>query len=69
MAPAATPKPIIKKLETELIAIARLPDLREKMLAHQVYPVGSTAEEYAAVIAHELKQWKEVATKANIKIR
>jgi tripartite-type tricarboxylate transporter receptor subunit TctC len=69
VAPAATPKPIIRKLETELIAIANLPDLREKMLSHQVYPVGSAAEEYAAVIARELKQWKEVATKANFKIQ
>jgi len=69
VAPAATPKPIIKKLEGELIAIAKLPDVREKLMAHEAMPVGSTAEEYAAVIARELKQWKDVATAGNIRIQ
>lgn len=69
VAPAATPKPIIKKLEGELIEIVKLPDVREKMMSHQVYPVGSTAEEYAAVIARELKQWAEVAKAGNIRIQ
>jgi len=45
VAPAGTPQPIIKKLESELIAIVKLPDVREKMISHEVFPVGSTAEE------------------------
>ena len=69
VAPAATPKPVIKKLESELMAIVKLYDIREKMISHEVFPVGSTAEEYAAVIARELKQWKEIATAGNIKIQ
>jgi tripartite-type tricarboxylate transporter receptor subunit TctC len=68
VAPAATPKPIIKKLEDELIAIVKLPDIREKMIAHEQFPVGGTAEQYAAVIARELKQWKDIAVAGNIKI-
>jgi tripartite-type tricarboxylate transporter receptor subunit TctC len=69
VAPAATPKPIIKKLEGELIEIVKLPDVREKMIAHEVFPVGSTTEEYAALIARELKQWAEVAKAGNIRIQ
>jgi len=69
VAPAATPKPIIKKLESELIEIVKLPDVREKMVAHEVFPVGSTTEEYAALIARELKQWAEVAKAGNIRIQ
>jgi tripartite-type tricarboxylate transporter receptor subunit TctC len=69
VAPALTPKPIIQKLEAELIAIAKLPDIRDKMASHQVFPVGGTAAEYAAVIARELKQWKDVAVAGNIKIQ
>jgi len=68
VAPVATPKPIIKKLESELIEIVKLPDVREKMIAHEVFPVGSTTEEYAALIARELKQWAEVAKAGNIRI-
>jgi hypothetical protein len=33
-----------------------------------VFPVGSTTEEYAALIARELKQWAEVAKAGNIRI-
>ena len=69
VAPAATPKPIIQKLESELMAIVKLPDIREKMISHQVFPVGGTAQDYAAVIARELKQWKDVAVAGNIKIQ
>jgi len=69
VAPAATPKPIIKKLEGELIEIVKLPDVREKMIAHELFPVGSTAEDYAALIARELKQWAEVAKAGNIRIQ
>ena len=68
VAPAATPSPIIKTLEGELMAIVQLPDVREKMIAHEVFPVVGTAEEYVAVIAKELKQWAEVAKAGNIRI-
>jgi len=46
----------------------KLPDVREKMIAHEVFPVGSTTEDYAALIARELKQWAEVAKAGNIRI-
>lgn len=68
VAPAATPRPIVKKLEGELMAIVQLPDVRAQMIAHEVFPVVSTAEDYAAVIARELKQWAEVAKAGNIRI-
>src|SRR5262249_60536126 len=69
VAPAATPKPIITKLEGELIEITKLPDVREKMITHEVFPVGSSAEDYAALIARELKRWAEVAKAGNIRIQ
>jgi tripartite-type tricarboxylate transporter receptor subunit TctC len=68
VAPAATPQPIIRRLEREAIEIARLGDFRDKLSAHEMFPVGSTAEEFAALIDRELKQWAEVAKRGNIKI-
>jgi tripartite-type tricarboxylate transporter receptor subunit TctC len=69
VAPAGTPAPVIKRLQDEIIAIAQLPDIREKLATHEMFPVGSTAEQYAAVIAKELKQWADVAKAGNIKIQ
>ena len=68
LAPAKTPPAIIKKLQDEIIAIVKLPDVIEKLAAHQTYPAGDTAEEFAKIIARELAQWGEVAKKGNIKI-
>jgi tripartite-type tricarboxylate transporter receptor subunit TctC len=69
VAPAGTSKPVIKKLEHEVVEIVKLRDVREKFIAQQVFPVGSTAEEYAALIDRELKQWAEVAKAGNIRIQ
>src|SRR5215467_8193570 len=68
VAPAATPKPVIARLERELIAIAKLPDFRDKLAAQEMFPVGSTAQEFADLIAREMVQWADVAKQGNIKI-
>jgi tripartite-type tricarboxylate transporter receptor subunit TctC len=67
-APAATPPGIVKKLETAMMAVIRLPDvsanLKEKQ---QVEPSGSTSEEFRRLVAAELVRWAAVAKDANIK--
>ena len=68
LAPAKTPPAIVKRLQDEIMAIVKLPDVVEKLAAHQTYPAGNTAEEFATIIARELVQWGEVAKKGNIKI-
>jgi tripartite-type tricarboxylate transporter receptor subunit TctC len=69
LAPAKTPPAIIKKLEGEIRAIVKLPDVVEKLRSHQTYPAGNTSEEFAKIIARELAQWAEVAKKSQIKIQ
>jgi len=68
VAPAGTPAPVIRRLEAEVMAIVRLPDVQEKLRTHEVIPVGGTAEDYARLIDRELVQWSEVARAGNIKI-
>jgi tripartite-type tricarboxylate transporter receptor subunit TctC len=69
LAPAKTPAAIVQKLEAEIRAIVKLPDVVEKFAGHQVYPAGTTADEFAKVIARELVQWADVAKKGNIKLQ
>src|SRR5262245_51018230 len=68
-APAATPAGIIKKLETAMMAVIRLPEvstnLKEKQ---QVDPSGNTSEEFRRLVAAELPRWAAVAKTANIKL-
>lgn len=68
VARAGTPQAIVKKLEAEINAIIRLPDVMERFKQLSVYGVGGTAEEFAAKVAREIPIWKEVAQKANLKL-
>jgi tripartite-type tricarboxylate transporter receptor subunit TctC len=69
LAPAKTPPALVQRLQDEVRAIVKLPDVIEKFVSHQLYPAGSTSAEFAATIERELAQWAEVAKKGNIKIR
>lgn len=67
-APAGTPAPIIRKLEAELIRVATLPDVKERLRSHEVEPVGSTGPEFARRIAAETARYTAIARENNIKI-
>jgi tripartite-type tricarboxylate transporter receptor subunit TctC len=69
LAPAKTPAAVIQKLEREVRAIVRLPDVVEKLESHESYPAGNTSEEFASIIARELALWREVASKAHINVQ
>lgn len=68
LAPAKTPPAVVKRLQDEVMAIVKLPDVIDKLAAHQTYPAGNTSEEFARIIARELAQWADVAKQGNIKI-
>ena len=69
VAPAGTPPAVVKKLQDEVIQIMRLDDIRARMLAHEVNPVGGTSEEFARLIARELPLWAAAAKAGNIKVQ
>jgi tripartite-type tricarboxylate transporter receptor subunit TctC len=68
LAPAGTPTAIIKKLEQAVAQIVKLPEIRDRLRALELDPVGSTAEEFSRVIAADLARWSAVAKAANIKL-
>ncbi len=51
--PAKTPKPIVKRLHTELVKIVNLPDVTERFKSQGLSPVGSTPEQLTALIKEE----------------
>ena len=68
VAPKGTPAAIIRKLEAEVIAIVKLPDVRERMSQLGLVPAGEPAAEFAARIAREIPMYTAVAKSANIKL-
>jgi tripartite-type tricarboxylate transporter receptor subunit TctC len=67
-APRQTPPAIVKKLEGELMRIARLPDVVARLKPLGVVPVGSSSEEFARILASDIARWAEVAKAGNIRM-
>ena len=66
-APAGTPRPVVDKLQQQIAAILRLPDVAERMAALGIEPVGSTPAQLAAVLRADVEKWTAVAKSANVK--
>ena len=67
MAPAGTPMPIIKKLETACRQMVSTDDFKARMRQLAATPIGSTGEELTARMHDEVKRWTAVVKQANIK--
>jgi tripartite-type tricarboxylate transporter receptor subunit TctC len=67
LAPAATPAPIVKRLQEELAKTLRDPDVRTRLAALAVTADTGTTETFVKTIAYELDLWASVAKAANIK--
>jgi tripartite-type tricarboxylate transporter receptor subunit TctC len=66
--PKATPPAIVRKLEGELMRIARLPDLIARLKPLGIDTVGNSSEEFTKILADDIARWGEVARAANIRI-
>ncbi|GHC93353.1 hypothetical protein GCM10007320_44210 [Pseudorhodoferax aquiterrae] len=66
LAPAGTPKAIVDKLNAEINAALKLPDVRSKLEAAGIEVQGGTPQDYAALIKSDLAKWAKVVKAANI---
>jgi tripartite-type tricarboxylate transporter receptor subunit TctC len=66
-APAGTPREIAAKLNAEVVRIVKLPDIREKLHAMDVDPLGNTSEQVTEWIRREIAKYGPVVKAANIK--
>ncbi len=68
IAPGGTPKAMVDKINTDVVAIIKSPAAKDKLAAALMEPVGSTPEQFRAVIDGEIARWAPVIKAANIKI-
>ncbi len=66
LAPAATPKPIVDKLNASIVEIIKRPDVQAKIIELGAVPVPETSAEFGAFIAAETLKWAKVIKEANI---
>jgi tripartite-type tricarboxylate transporter receptor subunit TctC len=68
LVPAATPKPVVARLNAEINAILKDPEVVQKMHASGFALVGGTPEEFGALIRAESDKWAPVIKRAGVKI-
>jgi tripartite-type tricarboxylate transporter receptor subunit TctC len=68
VAPAATPKDVIARLNREIVKIMAAPEVREKFAQQGVDPASSAPEEFAQLIREEVTRWATVIRSAGIKL-
>src|SRR6185295_4745864 len=66
LAPAATPRETIAKLNDAIVKVLALPDLRERYNAQGMEPAPGTAQEYAAYLRDEIAKWRGVIAAAKL---
>ena len=59
-APAGTPKPVVNRLNAEVLRIFRLPDVAERLKTLGLEAVLSSPEELATYQANEITKWTKV---------
>lgn len=57
VAPAATPREVIAKLNTDIVAVLKQPAIVGKMAGLGIDPVGSSPEEFAAIIRTDIEKY------------
>lgn len=60
VAPAATPKPVIDRIVTDVHAALAIPRNAQSMIDQGADPVGNGPEAFRAFLAHEISRWREI---------
>lgn len=66
--PAGTPRPVIEKLNREIVKALESPDVRERLLAQGADPAPGTPEAFAAFMQEEMAKWAPVVKQAGVKL-
>lgn len=66
IAPRATPRPIIVKIQSDTQKVLRNPEMRKRIEEQGMQVVASTPEQFDAFIQSEMRRWAKVIADANI---
>jgi tripartite-type tricarboxylate transporter receptor subunit TctC len=68
LAPGATPRAIVDKLNAEILRILQMPDVRERLSAEAFDLPADTPDQFAAIIRAELTRWAKVVKDTGARI-
>ncbi|APW41218.1 Bug family tripartite tricarboxylate transporter substrate binding protein [Rhodoferax saidenbachensis] len=68
LAPAGTPPAVLTRLNTEITAVLRLPEIRERFAAAALEPLPSTPDYMAQLMRTEAVKWAKVIKDSGAKV-
>ena len=67
LAPAATPKDVLSKLNADVLQVLKLSEIKTRISEMGADVVGNSAEEFGAAMRAESAQWADIIKSASIK--
>jgi tripartite-type tricarboxylate transporter receptor subunit TctC len=68
LAPAATPAPIIAKLNAQLVAAMKPAEMRSRMAAAGFEPVGDTPAQFGEFVKADIARWAKVVKDSGARV-
>src|SRR5688572_5774545 len=68
LAPAGTPQAIVDKVAADTAKVLAMPEVRDKLAAIGLEPVGNSPADFAAIVRKDHEKWGKVIRDANIKL-
>lgn len=68
VAPAGTPQPVVKRLNTELVKLLATPDVRQRLQNIAATPEPGTPEQLRSLTTAEIKRWHDVVKQSGAKV-
>jgi tripartite-type tricarboxylate transporter receptor subunit TctC len=69
MAPAGTPKPIIDRLNAEILKALKDPPSAKLIEQQAMQIVGNSPQEFSSFIKQDIELWKDAARQAKVEIK
>ncbi|MEB2399895.1 MAG: tripartite tricarboxylate transporter substrate binding protein [Alcaligenaceae bacterium] len=68
IAPKGTPKDVVDKIQKDTVKVLAMPDIKERLEAQGMSPVGNTPAEFKKAMDAESANWAKIIKERNIKI-
>ncbi|HYS76481.1 MAG TPA: tripartite tricarboxylate transporter substrate-binding protein, partial [Burkholderiales bacterium] len=68
VAPGAAPRELVRKISADVARAVKSSDLTERMKQQGMEPVGSTPEQFDALIRSEIEKWAKVVKLSGAKV-
>lgn len=65
--PARLPQDIVRRLNSEIVIVLGLPDVRERLASQGVDPQPSTPEAFGRLLVSDLERWAKVVQRAGVR--